>query len=44
MISETFYVKPDFRARWSELEGFGPDGGTQSQLNYEAAVALGWRF
>jgi hypothetical protein len=44
MVTERFYVKPDFRARWYELEGFGPDGGKQSQLNYEASVALGWRF
>ena len=44
MITETFYIKPDFRLRWYELEGFGPDGGKQSQLNYEATVALGWRF
>ena len=44
MISETFYIQPDFRLRWYELEGFGPDGGKQSQLNYEATVAAGWRF
>lgn len=44
MVSERFYIKPDFRARFYELEGFGPDGGKQSQINYEASVALGWRF
>jgi hypothetical protein len=44
MITETFYIKPDFRLRWYELEGFGPNGGKQSQLNYEATVAFGWRF
>jgi hypothetical protein len=42
--TESFYIKPDFRARWYELEGFGRDGGKDSQLTYEAAVALGWRF
>jgi hypothetical protein len=41
---ESFYVKPDFRARWYELEGFGPDGGKQNQITYEASIALGWRF
>ena len=30
--------------RYYELEGFGPDGGRESQLTYEAAVAFGWRF
>jgi hypothetical protein len=43
-INESFYIKPDLRFRWYELEGFGPDGGKDSQLTYEAAVALGWRF
>jgi hypothetical protein len=44
MLTERIYVKPDFRARWYELEGFGPAGGKESQLNYEVTVALGWRF
>ena len=41
---ESFYVKPDFRLRWYELEGWGRDGGKDSQISYEAAVALGWTF
>lgn len=41
---ESFYVKPDLRARFYEMEGFGPDGGRQNQINYEATVALGWKF
>ena len=44
MLTQSMYLKPDFRLRWYELEGFGPDGGKQSQLNYEATIALGWRF
>ena len=43
-INHNFYIKPDPRLRWYELEGFGPDGGKDSQLTYEAAIALGWRF
>jgi hypothetical protein len=43
-LTENFYVRPDVRFRWYELEGFGPEGGKDSQLTYEAAVALGWRF
>ena len=43
-ITPNFYIKPDARLRWYELEGFGPDGGKDSQLTYEAAIALGWRF
>jgi hypothetical protein len=42
--SRGFYVKPDARLRWYELEGFGADGGKDSQITYEAAIALGWRF
>ena len=30
-----FYIKPDARLRWYELEGFGPDGGKDSQITYE---------
>jgi hypothetical protein len=26
------------------IEGFGPEGGKQSQVDYEASVGLGWRF
>jgi hypothetical protein len=40
----SFYVKPDLRLRWYELEGFGRDGGKDSQITYEAAIAFGWRF
>ena len=43
-ITESFYVRPDIRFRYYELEGFGPEGGKDTQLTYEAAVALGWRF
>ena len=43
-VTPSFYVKPDLRLRWYELEGFGPEGGRESQLTYEAAIALGWRF
>lgn len=43
-VTERFYLRPDVRFRWYELEGFGPEGGTDNQLTYEAAFALGWRF
>jgi hypothetical protein len=43
-FTDSFYLRPDLRFRWYELEGFGPDGGKDSQLTYEAALALGWRF
>jgi hypothetical protein len=43
-ITPTFYIRPDARLRWYELEGFGQDGGKDNQLTYEAAIALGWRF
>ena len=42
MLTERMYLKPDFRLRWYELEGGRTD--KKSQLNYEATVALGWRF
>jgi hypothetical protein len=40
----SFFVKPDARLRWYELEGFGEDGGRDNQLTYEATIAFGWRF
>jgi len=43
-INDSFYIPIDARARWYELEGFGPDGGKDSQLTYEATIGLGWRF
>lgn len=43
-VARNFYIKPDARLRWYELEGFGPDGGKDNQLTYEAAIALGWRL
>jgi hypothetical protein len=43
-VTPSFYIKPDARLRWYELEGFGQDGGKDSQLTYEAAIALGWRL
>ena len=42
MLTERMYLKPDFRLRWYELEGGRTD--KESLLNYEATVALGWRF
>ena len=44
LVGESFFIPIDARARWYELEGFGPDGGKDSQLTYEASVGLGWRF
>jgi hypothetical protein len=43
-ITDSFYIKPDARLRWYELEGFGEDGGKDNQITYEAAIAIGWRF
>jgi hypothetical protein len=43
-VTRYFYIKPDLRLRYYELEGFGPSGGVENQLTYEIAVALGWRF
>jgi hypothetical protein len=43
-VTPNFYIKPDARARWYELEGFGQDGGKDSQVTYEATIALGWRL
>ena len=43
-VARNFYVKPDARIRWYELEGFGEDGGRDNQITYEAAIAIGWRF
>ena len=43
-VGESFYIPIDARARWYELEGFGQDGGKDSQLTYEASIGLGWRF
>ena len=43
-VNDSFFIPIDARARWYELEGFGPDGGKDSQLTYEASVGLGFRF
>lgn len=43
-VTRIFYIKPDVRLRYYELEGWGADGGRETQITYEAAVALGWRF
>jgi hypothetical protein len=43
-VTDSFYVKPDARLRWYELEGFGADGGKDNQITYEAAIAIGWRL
>jgi hypothetical protein len=42
--TDRFYLKPDLRARWYELEGWGTEGGRENQVTYEVALALGWRF
>ena len=44
LVGESFYIPIEARARWYELEGFGPEGGKQSQLDYEASAGLGWKF
>jgi hypothetical protein len=44
LLGESMYLRPDLKARWYELEGFGPEGGKQSQVDYEASLALGWTF
>lgn len=41
---EGFYVKPDTRLHWYEAEGFGPGFEKETQITYDASIALGWRF
>jgi hypothetical protein len=43
-VTESFFIPIEARARWYELEGFGPDGGKDNQIAYEASVGLGFRF
>jgi hypothetical protein len=43
-VNDSFFIPIDARARWYELEGFGPDGGKDNQITYEATVGLGFRF
>ena len=43
-VNDSFYIPFDARARWYELEGFGPDGGKDNQITYEASVGIGFRF
>jgi hypothetical protein len=43
-VTDNFFIPIEGRARWYELEGFGRDGGKDSQVAYEASVGLGFRF
>ena len=44
LLTESFYVKPDVRVRWYQLDSTGAAGGSDSTTDWQAMVALGWRF